>query len=374
VAPALSGGRSLSPAGGEGQGEGAAPILLHDLGGIEAELDRLWQANAAGAPGEHAVLRAATFNLIVVAPSEDDGQTAGGVLAGLLADHPGRVLVVCADTTAAAERLEAWVTLHCRAIGGGSQVCGEQVVVVAAGGAVDRVAGVVTALLLPDCPAIAWWRGGPGPAVTLLDRLRPSLDAVLLDGGRVDPPALGRWVGRVAGAGPGVAVGDLAWERTRPWRGWTADLFEPPAARAALGHLRAVRVASGAGADTVALLYLAWLAARLGWPATPGLTRRDGGWAGRLGPVAVAVAPDGAGDGLTAITLEAGGARWRLARQDAERVALEAGPGTEGPERKVIRHPEPDDATLVGRWLERPHPDPIYAEALAALAALTGGA
>src|SRR5688572_13829844 len=104
--------------------EGTAPVLLSDLAGVERELDRLWQANAAG-PGERAVLRAATFNLIAVAPSEQDGQAAAAVLAEVMAQHPGRILVLCADPEAATEHVEAWVSMHCRAIGPGSQVCGE---------------------------------------------------------------------------------------------------------------------------------------------------------------------------------------------------------------------------------------------------------
>jgi glucose-6-phosphate dehydrogenase assembly protein OpcA len=351
------------------------PVLLDDLGGIESELDRLWQANAAGTSGERAVLRAATYNLIALVPTESDGQTAASVFAELMSAHPGRVLVLCADPTRRDERIQAWVTLHCRAMGGGSQICGEQVVIVATGGAADRVAGALAALLVPDCPVVAWWRGGPGSALPLLDRLRASLDAVLFDGARVEPAALSRWVARLAGPGRAVTVGDLAWERTRGWRGWTAELFEAREARALLGGLRQVRVTHGPDGATAALLYVAWLAARLDWPTTPALARRESaGWAGRLGGVDVLVEPGGAAGAMTAIVLAADGFRGRLGREDGERVALTVERGGEGVERRLIRHAEPDDATAVGRWLERPGRDPVYADTLAALARLTGAA
>jgi hypothetical protein len=40
-------------------------------------------------------------------------------------------------------------------------------------------------------------------------------------------------------------------------------------------------------------------------------------------------------------------------------------------QRRVLRHPEAGEVALVGRWLERPRWDPVYGEALAALAAVT---
>jgi glucose-6-phosphate dehydrogenase assembly protein OpcA len=333
----------------------------------------LWQANAAP-DGAAAILRAASFNLIVLAPSEEDGARAGGVLAEVLAQHPGRVLILCVDPDAAAERLRARVTLHCRAMGGGAQVCGEQVVVVVGGDATERLGGAVGALLLPDCPVIAWWRGGPGPAAPLLDRLVPALDALLLDGTHFEPAALARWVTRVGHPEGAIALGDLAWERGRRWREWTADAFEPPELRPALGALTDVRVAYGAGAEMAGLFYVGWLAARLDWNPEPGLARDEGGgWRGRLGDVGVALRAD-AGEGeLTAVRLAAGGAsplRLDLARVGPERVDLAVTRGDDTVQRRVLRHPEPDTVELVGRWLERPRRDPLYAEALGRLTAM----
>jgi glucose-6-phosphate dehydrogenase assembly protein OpcA len=340
---------------------------------VEVELERLWQATAAqaAAGGERAVLRAASFNLVAITPTEEDGQRAAGVLAEVMAAHPGRVLVLCVDPRAAAERLKAWVAMHCRAIGAGSQVCGEQVVIAAAGGAVDRVAGAVAALLLPDCPAIAWWRGGPGPAAPFLDRLAPVLDALLLDGARFDPATLGRWLARVERPGESIAVGDLAWERAHAWRRWTADAFEPPALRPTLSALDQAWIACGSGAEMAGLLYLGWLTARLGWPRRPGLVRTDGGWRGRLGSVSVGLEVGAPGEGITGVTLGAGGrggVRLVLARPGPDSVTATVSRGADVVQRQVFRDPEPDEVQLVGRWLEHPRRDPLYADALAALA------
>lgn len=352
----------------------AAPVVVRDLGAIEAELARLWQANAGpGGPGEtRAVLRAATFNLVAIAPTEQDSQAAAAVLAALMHDHPGRILILWGDPLAPEERLEAWVAMHCRAIGGGPQVCGEEVMISATGLAVERLGGAVAALLLPDCPTVAWWRGGPSPVASLLDRIAPSLDALLLDGAHFDLETLARWVDRP------IPVGDLAWLHGVTWCSWTADCFEPEELRPVLRELSDVRVDYGTGADLVARLYVGWLAARLGWQAEPGLARAADGWRGQLrgpgGPVSVTLRAVGDGPALTAVALASAtaGVGCAITRQGPEAITLEVTRDGEVVQRRLIRQPEPDEAVLVGRWLERPRRDPLYAEALATLIAMTG--
>ncbi len=356
------------------------PVVLHDLAAVEEELERLWQANAVSADAERApaLMRAATFNLIAIAPGEREAEAAAGVLAAVTAQHPGRVLIVSVEPEARESRLEAWVALHCRTIDGAAQVCGEQVVIAVAGAAVERLHGALAALLLPDCPAIAWWRGGPGAAAMLLDRLAPALDAVLLDGDRFTPATLPGWVARAGGEDGRVAVGDLAWERGAPWRRWTADGFDPLELRPALGRLATVRVTYEASAEMAALLYLGWLASRLGWRPAPGLApASSGGWAGALGgpagQVAVSLRPAGPGAGLVEVALETAGPErigCVVMRQGPHCGALAVTRGDEVVLRHAAREAEPDEVALVGRWLERPRRGPLYADALAALAAM----
>jgi hypothetical protein len=149
-----------------------------------------------------------------------------------------------------------------------------------------------------------------------------------------------------------------------------------------LGTVERLSVGYGAGAATTAWLYLAWLAARLGWRAAgPGLVAAaDGGWTGRLRApgdparlVTVELRPGMGGGGLREVALLAPGPpalECRLARADAETVTgdvrLEGAP----PERRRLREPEPDEATLIGRWLTRLRWDPLHAAALGALPAL----
>jgi glucose-6-phosphate dehydrogenase assembly protein OpcA len=302
-------------------------------------------------------MRAASFNLVVVAPGEAEGQVAGNVLAAVGAEHPGRVLIVCAESEGPPAPLEAWVAMHCRAIGGGAQVCGEHIVIVKRGEP-SGLPGFVTPLLLPDCPVIAWWRGGPGPAAGLLDRL--GMDALLLDGARFEPADLRRWVARFAGDGR-MPLGDLAWERTAVWRRWTADAFEPAELREACRRIRSVAVACDGAATMDALLYVGWLASRLEW--RPALRGRTDLFQAPDGPVAVTLTRERDGAGLVAVTLETGD-------PDPLRVGLRRSGVTvtrrgETLLRAIGRSREADEVHLVGRWLGRLGVDATYRDALA---------
>jgi glucose-6-phosphate dehydrogenase assembly protein OpcA len=355
-----------------------APVVLQDLGRVEAELARLWQANvAAGGDAEaRPVLRAASFNLVTLVPSEEDTARVAAELAAITVARPGRVLIVWLDAAPGEDRLEAWVSMHCRAVGDRSQVCGEQIMVAAHGDAVDRVGGALGALLVPECPVLAWWRGGAGPGGAVLERLASLADAVLLDGGRFDPAGLRDWTARAASGAAARPVGDLAWLRGAPWRRWTADCFEPAALRPELDVLTRVRLEHGPGAAMDALLHVAWLGARLGWAPAPGLgLTAGGGWAGRLGAVAVEVAPVAAPAGLARVELEAAsvGLRSVVAREGRETVLREVTRGEAVLERQLVRQREPDEATLVGRWLDDHRGDPLYGQVLPHLARITTG-
>jgi hypothetical protein len=357
-----------------------APVVVRDLEMVEAELARLWQANVSAADAGMArpVFRAASVNLVTVVPSETDCGRAAEVLADVMAEQPGRVLVLWVDRASATERLEAWVAMFCRTVGNGSQVCGEQVIVAAQGAAVDRLAGAVEALLVSECPTLIWWRGGLGPGASFLDRLVPMAHAVLFDGACFDLRTLPRWAARITADGEARAVGDLAWRRGAVWRGWTADCFEPDAVRPHLAALTRVVVEHGDGTEMVALLHAAWLAACLGWAPSPGLARGPGGgWSGRLGRgdgvVGIEVRPVSGPPGLAAIRLEAegSGVRCVVARRGPEAVLLEVAQRGAVLQRQMVRQREPDEAALLGRWLADPRRDPLYGRALRRLAEIT---
>jgi hypothetical protein len=361
------------------------PRRLDDLSAIEGELAKLWQGRAAENAAGSAVLRAATYTLVTIVPDETDSQGAASMLATLMGEQPGRVVIAWVRPDAAGEdarAMSAWVSSHCRQLGRGTQVCGEQIMIEAGSGALARLPSVVEALVLPDCPALLWWRGGPGPAAAVLDRLSARLDAWLLDGARFRVAELVPFARRAVRHGRSLPVGDLSWWRSAAWRRWTAECYDPPDWVSAVRGIRGVDIETGTDSLTDGLLYAAWLSVRLGWTApTPGrqapLPERRGGWQAELrgfgGPVTVTIRAASDRPGLSRVRLDSPGERRRVSLARGEGlVAIETAREAAPPHGRTVRHVEPDQVALVGNWLGAARRDGLYEQVLDALPALVG--
>jgi glucose-6-phosphate dehydrogenase assembly protein OpcA len=113
-------------------------------------------------------------------------------------------------------------------------------------------ASVVTPLLVSDLPVFLRWRGPLDFGSDSLEQLVGVADRLVVDsrewpGARID-------LERVSGLFDRIAVSDIAWARTEPWRAAVAALW-PEVAEASR-----VRVA---GPEAEAFLLSAWLGARL---------------------------------------------------------------------------------------------------------------
>jgi hypothetical protein len=89
--------------------------------------------------------------------------------------------------------------------------------------------------------------------------------------------------------------------------------------------------------------------------------------------VAVTLRPV-AGEPLAAVALETDGPEpltSRLGRREPDCVAIEVSRGAHVLARRLVHAPAPDEVALVGGWLARGTPDPIYRDTLATLAAIT---
>jgi hypothetical protein len=134
---------------------------------------------------------------------------------------------------------------------------------------------IVDPLVVSDLATVVWSPHGHHSAVDSLLRLAQS---VLHDS--VDDPDPSNGLARAASLSERAYVVDLAWLRTTPWRERVAAYFDPPASRPQLQRIKAVTVHHGPGSEVAGLLFLGWLATRLGWK--PGdLVRHDGGLSGK---------------------------------------------------------------------------------------------
>ena len=168
-------------------------------------------------------------------------------------EHPMRVIVLMydADDADAEPRLDAQIRV------GGDAGASEVVVLRAVGAAGNNSESLVTGLLLPDAPVVAWW-----PHATPLAPSRSSIGRIaqrrITDAAAQPNPA--EWV---AGLSRHYAPGDtdLAWTRLTRWREQLAAVLDQPPFEA----VERIEV-HGAGDSPSTALLAAWLRLTLDAP------------------------------------------------------------------------------------------------------------
>jgi glucose-6-phosphate dehydrogenase assembly protein OpcA len=331
----------------------ATPVtedLRVDVASIEKQLADLWRNEKQD--DQKAVTRAALWNVVAHTWTSEQHARATEILARASALVPQRTIVVQADPDGA-HSIASWISANCHLVGGGRQVCSEEVSIVAAGDHVDHVPPLVSALLLPDMPVAVWWIGDlPRDAHAYAETLLEPADRLIFDSSHFEGASDLDLVCRIA-ATTTTAPADLNWARIDEWRGATASLFDPLPMRARLESLRSARVYCGGdrsfGATSEALLYVAWLQAQTG----RGVQHE--------------FVSEGNEDGIVAVEL--GFDDRTVARLEADRehgVVVAHSDGSETPldcvTRSLARKPE----DLIVRLLKRPEADRVFLKTLVA--------
>ncbi|WP_454300764.1 glucose-6-phosphate dehydrogenase assembly protein OpcA [Salana multivorans] len=176
-------------------------------------------------------------------------------------EHPCRVIVVATDsaTPDRPDGLDAEIRVGADA--GASEV----VVMYPRGGAACDPDSLVTPLLLPDTPIVAWWPGTP-PADPSRDPLGAIVQRRITDSAMCSD-SLGHLRLLAESYTPGDT--DLAWARATLWRGLLASALDDTSH----GPVRSVTLTGNLGSPSIALTG-AWLADALGcdlaYEAVPG--------------------------------------------------------------------------------------------------------
>ncbi|MDP9192474.1 MAG: glucose-6-phosphate dehydrogenase assembly protein OpcA [Acidobacteriota bacterium] len=229
---------------------------------IERQLAELWRAEKQD--GERAVTRAALWNVVAHTSSSEAHAHATQVLSRASAKVPQRTIVVRAEPHGE-DDIASWISANCHRVGGGRQVCSEEVAIVASGAAVRHVPPLVSALLLPDMPVAVWWLGDLPDEHHYVETLLDPADRLIVDSSHFKDATDMELVSRI-GAQTTTAPADLNWTRLDEWRAATAALFDPGNMRARLPNIRRLRVISGGagsfGATAEALLYVSWMMAQ----------------------------------------------------------------------------------------------------------------
>jgi glucose-6-phosphate dehydrogenase assembly protein OpcA len=215
---------------------------------VEQQLAELRREEAAdGTPD----LRTSVMTHVVWAPPKWAG-VAMKTLAGLEERHPSRTILLFPEPQRR-DSIETTVSMRCFTLAGLShEVCSEVIELRLGGNRSQAPASIVQPLLIADLPTFCRWRGEPAWGSTELEQLTGVCDRLVVDSSE--------WRGlpgsyaELAGLFDRIVVSDIAWGRTREWRGRIAELW--PDVK------RAERLAvTGPKAD--ALLLAGWLRSRL---------------------------------------------------------------------------------------------------------------
>jgi len=212
---------------------------------ISKELVRLREEGGAVALGRVLTL------VIVTNPAQAEATIEAANAASR--EHPMRVLVLVesADAAQGADRVDAEIRV------GGDAGASEVIVLRAHGAAGDDAESLVTGLLLPDAPVVAWWSGdAPAPvAQSPIGRIaQRRITDIKSTGGATEA---------MRGLAASFTRGDtdLAWTRITLWRSQLAAVLDQPPYE----PVERVEV-DGAVDSASALLLAAWLGLQLDAP------------------------------------------------------------------------------------------------------------
>lgn len=143
-------------------------------------------------------------------------------------------------------------------------ICCEYITLTGTFTALERVVGMIPALLIGGLPKFLWWKATPDPNNAIFKRLAAVCNSVVVDScGFTEPEKDLLSVQQLLETGTPVA--DLNWRRLSAWQELTAEAFDPPQRRAALKEVDRVTIDYEKGNPAQALMFLGWLASRLQW-------------------------------------------------------------------------------------------------------------
>ena len=292
---------------------GGGPMSVEE---IEHELGRLRQ-NEDGTLG----LRASVLNLIVVTDEESAADITGHV-SKLAGQYPARAIVLISDPAEGRANLDFGLSAFCSVRSGGSaQVCAEQITIHAEGPPAEHLETLAGPLLISDLPTFLWYPDGLSPSSPEFAGLAEIADRVILDSASSAGGDCGLSFGELVELlerEDAPAIGDLQWVRLSPWRALVAESFNQAERAGELGRIRSVEIMHAPDGECRALLFVGWLASRLGWePRSARDTGEEGrevSFAGPSGEVVASLSPASSGARFRSVRLHSDEYTYEVAR------------------------------------------------------------
>ncbi|MEJ5927213.1 glucose-6-phosphate dehydrogenase assembly protein OpcA [Corynebacterium sp. H128] len=173
-------------------------------------------------------------------------------------EHPSRVLVLIRGDVTATTRLDAEIRI------GGDAGASEIIIMRVSGEITEHLAAIVTPLLLPDTPIVAWWPTS-APKQLAHDPIGQIAQRRITDVAYDPDPTAA--LSRRNHYTPGDS--DLSWSRLTPWRGVLASALDQPP------HEQVTSVDIHGPNDPAVNVAAGWLADRLAVPIRLHRTTHD---------------------------------------------------------------------------------------------------
>ncbi len=210
-------------------------------------------------------------------PSDGNGGTlpqyaldasGAGVADAIAAANPCRIIALC-PMAGEDEGVKAQVSAYCpvQKQSRSSLICCEYITLTGTQSALERIAGMIPALLIGELPKFLWWKATPDLENGLFKRLAGACNSVIIDTSRSQEPEPELLQVKEL-LDSSIPIADLNWRRLAAWQELTAEAFDPPERRASIQEIDRVTIDYEKGNPTQALMYLGWLASRLQWQPT----------------------------------------------------------------------------------------------------------
>lgn len=191
----------------------------------------------------------------------------------IASQNPCRIVTLC-PILGEDKGVTAQVSAYCPLQKSSNLVCCEYITLRGTKEALERVGDLVSSLMIPELPKFVWWKATPNPEQELFQHLVNSCNCIIMDSCYFSDPE-SEFLKMHELIEEETYVADLNWHRLSSWQELTASAFDPPERRASLVELDRVTIDYEKGNAAQALLFLGWLASRLGWKPVS-YTQEDG--------------------------------------------------------------------------------------------------
>ncbi|MBD2388395.1 glucose-6-phosphate dehydrogenase assembly protein OpcA [Cylindrospermum sp. FACHB-282] len=179
--------------------------------------------------------------------------------------NPCRIIALC-PVAGEDEGVKAQVSAYCpiQKQSSSTLICCEYITLSGTASALERIGGMIPALLIGGLPKFLWWKATPDPNNSLFKRLAAVCNNVIVDSCHFNAPE-SDLLSLEELVETSIPLADLNWRRLAAWQELTAEAYDSPNRRAALKEIDRVTIDYEKGNPAQALLFLGWLASRLNW-------------------------------------------------------------------------------------------------------------